>query len=330
MPPFGIGELTAFVSTHVIGFLSGFLFLSMMRKEINITFRVKNKMSIQRLLLIAQLLAYITTTTATARKYFFQDVCADPQCSEGCQESQLPQDECLLTTNGGSAVCYCTESAFEQDVYVFTTNCTMYYYAQTAELNVCLNGQTGYVEYACPAAASRKARRNNVIVNEEAPLLHISPRHPVVTPLEGLQYFGIDTTRVSVVRKLSRIAGLKQLRHGKLSVAIAGNVMRVHIRQDSVKDVIRVGVTAFNLNSGSFSAHLMRADLREAVALRDAKHFLEGIRMSLDENTDVAVVEIPLGEWQALREQHKVDADDRSRVVIVDDRTQEEVITLTF
>lgn len=113
---------------------------------------------------------------AVSGSYFYQNVCATSRCSD-CVESSLPQGVCVLTTNGGSAVNYCSTYDLLQDIYIFSTNCSMYGYSQKAPLDTCMNGDTSYVEYACPSGMT-------VSKGEVSKLLSLTL--PVLTPIAGL------------------------------------------------------------------------------------------------------------------------------------------------
>jgi hypothetical protein len=276
----------------------------------------------------------VIATSVQGRKYFYQNVCSDSSCRDGCQESELPQNECLITTGGGSAVCHCTESAFEQDVYVFTDNCTLYYYPQTAELGVCLNGQSGYVEYACPSsfAAPRHLRNHDDV---ELDSIDIAASHiPTITPLEGLLQFGLISTKVpAMARMTSTLMGLKQLSTHQLSVNVSGgNVMRVQIDGvTSGKDLIRTGILAHSLHRGGVSVHLLRSDLAHPLPLAgEAKNLVQGMSISFHQSLSRIVLDLPLDQLMALRRAYNTPARDSCHIVIVHDVAHEEVITLSL
>ncbi|CUM57963.1 cysteine peptidase, putative [Bodo saltans] len=274
----------------------------------------------------------VIASSVHGRKYFYQNVCSDSSCRDNCQESELPQNECLITTGGGSAVCHCTESAFEQDVYVFTDNCTLYYYPQTAELGVCLNGQSGYVEYACPSSYSRR-RNHRAKDGELNDSVDMATSHiPMVTPLEGLIQFGLTSTKAPAsARRTSSLIGLKQLSRNQMSVLVSGNSMRVKIDGvTSEKDLIRAGVIAHSLRNGGVSVHILRSDLPNAKSLTnvvEAQQLIRDMSISYDELSSSLVLDLPLDRLMALRIAQKSSA---CHIVIVHDVAHEELITLAL
>lgn len=289
-------------------------------------------------LVLGVVVAALVAPLVDAHSYFFQDVCSDSQCEDNCQESQLPQNECLLTTGGGSAVCYCTPDYFEQDVYVFTTNCTLYNYKQQAALDTCLNGQTMYVEYSCPSASgSRKnGRRHDAVTHVSSATVRANG--PLLTPLEGvitIAYANAQHQRSSttatvapmVASAYSKLLGLHRFKSGAVVVAPIAPDMRITVALSSSADVAMVRRYAETVRSVAVVLHSASA------VQRVEDQTLDGVVIHLDAhlNNYVATITLPLATLQRIRADHSLQNGALAPAAsLVDVVTREEILTLTF
>eukprot|EP00331_Platyophrya_macrostoma_P006345 CAMPEP_0176412234 /NCGR_PEP_ID=MMETSP0127-20121128/4036_1 /TAXON_ID=938130 /ORGANISM="Platyophrya macrostoma, Strain WH" /LENGTH=230 /DNA_ID=CAMNT_0017791893 /DNA_START=233 /DNA_END=925 /DNA_ORIENTATION=- len=89
--------------------------------------------------------------------------------------------------NGGSAINYCSKYNYLlQEVFMFSTNCTLYQYNQQATLYQCLSGDSMYVEYGCPTSSHSDRSDRDVAGTKTALLAGV----PLVQPFEGLRLLG--------------------------------------------------------------------------------------------------------------------------------------------
>lgn len=261
-------------------------------------------------------IAVCSVRLAASRPVFYQNICDDSRCTEGCQASALPQGECVLTTNGGSALNYCSEYGYLlQKVYMFTPNCTLYEYSQEAELNTCLNGDTLYVEYDCPSSS----RQRELTLRKPADA--VAMKTATLSPLEGLRWFNQKhsedhlfqqhVAHVSSFAPLSLFKSAAEKHRGELRVVVSASTLRVsRLRSSFIAPLSVHAQCLFHLN-GEF---LAGAELPSAAVAYSARE--ESVELAVD-----------VGAIRNVQKTLRI-SKKPTHVTIVDLRDRSEIITL--
>lgn len=165
------------------------------------------------LLLAIALFTFLSKADAAV---FWQNVCEDASCSEGCVATEFPQGTCVMTTNGGSAENYCDVAKNElvQHIYPFQPNCTDYFTKQYTELGMCFSADVEYVEYACPASISGTAN-NKRHVQKEGDAVNVGlvavDALPAIRSLPVLAQRRLEATVASLKEDLLHLAQHRSL-----------------------------------------------------------------------------------------------------------------------
>lgn len=95
------------------------------------------------------------TPAPSSNGTFTQMVCSDSGCSQGCQSTTLPQNQCLQVTGGGSLIATCSNGSLQEQYFYLSNTCTGASMNQNAPTNQCLATNDGsYVEFICPSSTS--------------------------------------------------------------------------------------------------------------------------------------------------------------------------------
>jgi hypothetical protein len=86
-------------------------------------------------------------------RFFWQLMCENGGCNEGCTQTSLPTNRCLQMQGGASGEAYCDYTANNLVInqYILSPNCTGAYEVVRSSLMQCYPADSGnYVEYMCP------------------------------------------------------------------------------------------------------------------------------------------------------------------------------------
>ena len=94
-----------------------------------------------------------TSPPTPSNATFTQITCSDSACSVGCQSQVLPQNSCIVTPDGDSAVAVCTSLGLYLTVYPLSTDCSGLSINKMEPLNTCeLDSDLTYIENVCPSS----------------------------------------------------------------------------------------------------------------------------------------------------------------------------------
>jgi len=109
------------------------------------------------------------TTTPAPSATFTQMVCTDAQCTQGCQNSTFPQNQCLGLNGGGSATAVCQATGLLLTEYPLSQNCQGLSIPDLMPIDQCLQDQSGgSLENFCSSGSSKMSAHAKIVRTKEA------------------------------------------------------------------------------------------------------------------------------------------------------------------
>jgi cysteine peptidase B len=99
-----------------------------------------------------------TPAPSPSNTTFQQITCKDSACTSDCKTQTLPQNECIVTPDGDSAVAVCSSLGLFVTVYPLSKDCTGLSIDKLEQLNTCsLDSDFTYIENVCPSLVEDRA-----------------------------------------------------------------------------------------------------------------------------------------------------------------------------
>eukprot|EP00672_Neobodo_designis_P020881 CAMPEP_0174827862 /NCGR_PEP_ID=MMETSP1114-20130205/975_1 /TAXON_ID=312471 /ORGANISM="Neobodo designis, Strain CCAP 1951/1" /LENGTH=163 /DNA_ID=CAMNT_0016061545 /DNA_START=85 /DNA_END=576 /DNA_ORIENTATION=+ len=125
--------------------------------------------TLQRAIVCVAIAALGAAAQGADSSFFWQMLCENGGCNEGCTQTSLPTHRCLQMQGDASGIAYCdyTRNELVINQYIFSPNCTGGYETVRSTLMQCYPSDSGnYVEYMCPPP-SKSHHRDDAKAGEE-------------------------------------------------------------------------------------------------------------------------------------------------------------------